>query len=307
MRRVYSLGFAAAWLLCAAMWAAPSAQQPGAFRAGIDLVTLHVVVRDRGGELVPDLSVDDFELREDGVPQAVRYFARGDGPAADLHLGLLLDVSESMSEDIAFTRTASIRFVHTMEEARDVTLVDFDTQVRAARFSPAEYPRLIERIRQQKVQGDTALFDAVGLYLDGAAEQDGRKVMLLYTDGGDTRSSLRLHELVDLVKASDVTIYAVGVNPASALRTRAEQQSVLRQIAGAAGGEVFFPPTARDLDRVYGQIAADIRASYTLGFESTNARADGRWRKLDVRLARPERRGLKVRARPGYYAPLRRP
>lgn len=297
---------AAGCCLLLALWlAAPSAWQ-GPFRGGIDLVTLHVVVRDRTGALVPDLTAEDFDLREDGAPQTIRYFARGDdGPSADLHLGLLLDVSESMSEDIAFTRTASIRFVNTMTEARDVTLVDFDTEVRAARFSPAEYPRLIERIRQQKVQGDTALFDAVGLYLDGAAGQEGRKVMLLYTDGGDTRSSMRLHELVDLVKASDVAIYAVGVSPAGGLRGRMEQQSVLRQIAGAAGGEVFFPPSVRDLDRVYAQIAADIRASYTLGFESTNPRTDGRWRKLEVKLARPERRGLRVRARQGYYAPLR--
>jgi Ca-activated chloride channel homolog len=284
---------------------APAAQR-GTFRAGIDLVNVSAVVTDRRGNLVTSLGADDFEVREDGRPQTLQYFAATGGPAPELHLGLLLDVSESMAEDIAFTRTAAIRFVNTLTEARDVTLVDFDTEVRAARFSSAEFPRLVERIRSQKTRGETALFDAVGVYLDGAAEQDGRKVMVLYTDGGDTTSSLRLHELLDLVKVSDATIYAIGVTPASALRARAEQQSVLRQITATAGGQVFFPPSVKDLDKVYAQVAAEIRAQYTLGYVSTNDRADGSWRKIDIRLAGPQGRDLKVRARQGYYAPLRR-
>jgi Ca-activated chloride channel family protein len=297
---------ALALLLAVLALCAPAAQR-GTYRAGIDLVNVSVVVTDRRGALVTTLTADDFELLEDGRPQTLQYFSASGGPAPDLHLGLLLDVSESMAEDIAFTRTASIRFLNTLTEARDVTLVDFDTEVRAARFSPAEFPRLVERIRSQKPRGQTALFDAVGLYLDGAAGQEGRKVMVLYTDGGDTTSSLRLTELLDLVKASDATIYAIGVTPALALRARVEQQAVLRQITGASGGQVFFPPGAEDLDKVYAQVASEIRAQYTLGYVSTNDRADGSWRKISIRLAGPAARDLRVRARQGYYAPFRRP
>src|SRR5439155_10595176 len=97
--------------------------------------------------------------------------------------GLMLDVSESMGDDIAFTRTAAVKFLNTLVDAVDITFVDFDTEVRVTRYAQVDFARLIERIRRQKVRGWTALYDAVGVYLDGAADQNGRKVMLLYTDG----------------------------------------------------------------------------------------------------------------------------
>ena len=281
-------------------------QQP-TFRGGIELVNIGVTVTDRQGQLVSTLTQDDFEILEDGQPQSVRYFSGAAQPAADLHLGVLLDVSQSMEADIGFTRTAAIRFLNTVSDARDITLVDFDTEVRAARFSQAEFPRLVERIRSQRVQGDTALFDALGVYLDGAAGQDGRKVMLLYTDGGDTRSSLRFGELLDLIKASDVTIYAIGVLGRGLQSVASEQEIVLKRITEASGGRVFFPPSVKQLDAVYAQVVAEIRAQYTLGYVSTNDRADGSWRKIEIRLKRPDARALKIRSRRGYYARLRRP
>jgi len=128
-----------------------------------------------------------------------------------------------MGDDIRFTRTAAIKFLNTLTDAVDVTVVDFDTEVRAARYSQNEFARLIERIRQQKTTGLTALYDAIGVYLDGASSQTGRKIMLLYTDGGDTRSSLRMNELLDLLKASDVTVYVIGAldHQSSSARDRA--------------------------------------------------------------------------------------
>jgi Ca-activated chloride channel homolog len=281
------------------------AAQQATFRGGVELVNVGVTVTDRKGHLVSTLTRDDFEVLEDGRSQSVRYFAGSAEPAPDLHLGVVFDVSESMDADIAFTRTAAIRFLNTMREARDITLVDFDTEVRAARFSQAEFPRLVERIRSQRAQGQTALFDAIGVYLDGAAGQDGRKVMLLYTDGSDTSSAMRLTELIDLVKASDVTIYAIGVADQGAFRSSAEQEMVLRRITDAAGGRVFLPPSLRQLDSVYEQLAAEIRAQYTLGYVSTNERTDGSWRKVEIRVKRPDAGNLRIRARRGYYAPLR--
>ncbi|HEX7136364.1 MAG TPA: VWA domain-containing protein, partial [Vicinamibacterales bacterium] len=189
------------------------AAQPPTFKAGIDLVNVAVTVTDRKGALVGDLTADDFEILEDGQKQAITYFAVGDpaeGPGPAMHLGLLLDVSDSMEEDLPFTKTAAVKFLNALTDAVDVTVVDFDSEVRVARFSQAEFARLIERIRQKKVSGDTAIYDAVGVYLDGASGQRGRKIMLLYTDGGDTRSSMPLNELMELLKASDATVYVIG-------------------------------------------------------------------------------------------------
>src|SRR5262249_46001123 len=143
-----------------------AAVQPPLFKAAVDLVTFGVTVTDRKGALVADLTADDFEVLEDGRKQTVRYFASGD-PDADqgppLHLGVVIDVSESMGEDMTFSKTAAIKFLNRLVHAADITVIDFDTEVRAARFSQNEFARVVERIRQKKASGYTALYDAIGL------------------------------------------------------------------------------------------------------------------------------------------------
>ncbi len=241
----------------------PAAGQAPAFRTAIDLVNLGVTVIDKKGQLVEDLKADDFEIYEDGRPQTVRYFIGGDisgQPAPEMHLGILLDVSESMGDDVRFTRTAAIKFLNTLLDAVDVTVVDFDTEVRAARYSQSEFPRLIERIRQQRTDGMTALYDAIGVYLDGASRQLGRKIMVLYTDGWDTRSSMRLTELLDLLKASDVTVYVIGAPAHRSPAGRDQARLVLHSIADATGGQAFFPSSAKELDPMYEKVVAEIRA-----------------------------------------------
>jgi Ca-activated chloride channel family protein len=285
----------------------PSAQQVPAFRGGIDLVNVAVTVTDRKGALVADLDPEDFEIREDGRRQTIGYFLAGDpvAGAPSLHLGVLLDVSESMAGEIGFARTAAIKFLNALEQAADMTVVDFDTEVRVARFTQGDFPRLVERIRQQKVSGLTALYDAIGVYLDGADRQDGRTIMLLYTDGGDTRSTLTLPELVELLKASDATVYAIGSLAHQSISSRLPQERVLRQIAEVTGGQAFFPTSVKELDKVYDQVLAEIRAQYTIGYLSTNGKADGTWRKVDVKLNKPAAGGLRIRARKGYFAPYK--
>jgi Ca-activated chloride channel family protein len=296
--------------LLIAVGARPSAQQAPVFRTGVDLVNVGATVVDRKGQLVAGLQADDFEVIEDGRKQTVRYFVAGDArdPAAgDLHLGLLLDVSESMGEDIRFTRTAAIKFLNTLVDAVDVTVVDFDTEVRAARYGQNEFARLIERIRLQKTNGMTALYDAIGVYLDGASGQDGRKIMLLYTDGGDTGSSLRLGELIDLLKASDVTVYAIGELEHQSSFARDRARAILQSISETTGGQAFFPSSVKDLDQMYGKVLAEIRAQYTMGYLSTNDRADGAWRKVELRITRKDGRDLRIRSRKGYFAPYKKP
>ena len=289
--------------LVTAATVAVTAQRSPVFHGGVDLVRVGVTVTDRKGELVADLEARDFEVVEDGKAQQVTYFAPGDPAGSELHLGLLLDVSGSMEDEIGFTRTASIKFLNTLLDARDVTLVDFDTEVRAARYAQSDHARLVERIRRQKVTGMTALYDAIGVYLDSAREQEGRSIMLLYTDGGDTRSALSLHELMDLLKASDVTVYAIGAFGQQSVSSRLQQRMLLQQIAETTGGQAFFPQDVKDLDRMYELVVAQVRAQYTIGYASTNERADGGWRRVDVRVRRPDRRQYRVRARKGYFAP----
>ena len=283
----------------------PAQHQP-TFRAAVDLVHFGVMVVDRQGKPVTGLSADDFEVIENGKKQTLKYFSVGNpDEAPPLHIGLLLDTSGSMALDLKDARTAAIKFVNTLDHAADVTVVDFDTEVRVARFSPADYPRLVERIRARKPDGWTALYDAVGVYLNGAANQDGQKVLVLYTDGGDTRSSMTFGDMLDLVKASDVTVYAVGYMENQSGSTRMQQRSHLERLATTTGGLAYFPGIAKDLEGVFDKIQEELAARYSLGYVSTDTRTDGAWRNVSIKLLRTDLKGVKLRTRQGYFAPYK--
>ncbi|MCY4601489.1 MAG: VWA domain-containing protein [Acidobacteria bacterium] len=287
------------------------AQQP-LFTSGIELVQLGVTVVGRDGTPLTVFTRDDFEVYEDGELQEIRYFARGladDAETVPTHLGVLFDTSASMERDARFAKTAAIKFLNTLTYAEDMTVVDFDTEVRVGRYERGDFPRLVERIRSSRTTGDTALYDALGVYLDGAFAQDGRKVLLLYTDGADTRSRTTRDDVVDFVRASDVTIYAIGFQKQLPSSLRPIERMRLQQLADMTGGRSYFPDRVEDLDEIYEQIAAELDARYSLGYVSGNPRTDGSWREIEVKLPNPpaEHRRLRVRARKGYFAPYLEP
>ena len=283
----------------------PAAGQQPVFRAGTDLVGFGVTVTDRRGNFVTDLRADEVDVLEDGVPQAVRLFVRGDEAesAPDTHIGLLFDTSGSMGDDIGLARSAAIRFLNTLTDAKDMTLVDFDTEIRIAKYEQASFPRLVERIRSRKPDGMTAMYDALGAYLTGARDETGRKILVLFTDGGDTRSRTSFSKVMEMVRDSDVTVYAIGFLQHQPMGARAESRQRLTQIAADAAGEAFFPSEMRHVEEAYAKILKQIQAQYTLGYVSTNPKPDGRWRKVEIRVRRPELQGAKVQARKGYFAP----
>lgn len=300
VRAVATLG------VCALMtWASPlPAHAQAVFKSRIELVNFGVTVVDRKGGLVSDLSADDFELVEEGKPQQLEFFVRGDQATVPLRVGLLFDTSGSMEQDIGLSRSAAIKFLNTQTKAEEMTLVDFDTEVRVTRYGQAEFPRLVERVRSRKPDGYTALYDALGVYLDGAGGDDGQKVLVIYTDGGDTTSVMTFGDIFDLVKASDVTIYAIGFLENQSSFSRMNQRLRLQQLAEATGGQAFFPGVMKDLEGVYAKIAEEISARYTLGYESSEQKHDGAWRSVEIRLKRPDLKGAKIRTRRGYFAPL---
>ena len=283
-----------------------SARAQFSYKTGIDVAGFAVTVVNRTGEIVGGLKADDFEVREDGVVQSITYFVTGDEDStAPLHIGLLFDTSESMERDLAFSRNAAIKFLRTFSKAVDFTLVEFSDDVRAARFSQAEFPRLVERIRSGKAKGRTSLYDAVTMYLGSAFDQTGRKVLVIFTDGDDTSSSRRWDETLRLLRASDVTVYPMGFvsNRGSA---RLMLQSKLMEIARLTGGRAAFPGSMKELDPMYAAIAGEIQGQYVLGYVPTNTVRDGKWRKVEITLKRPASERLQVRTREGYFAPVNR-
>jgi len=287
-------------LVCAEL----PAQEAPVIRGRTDLVHFGVTVTDRQGNAVSGLTADAFEIVENDTRQTIASFAAGTETVRDLHVGVMFDSSESMVGAIDAARTAAIRFLNRLPEAVDMTLVDFADDVRVSLFSQEDFPQLVERIRGGKVKGQTALYDAFTMYLTGARDQQGRHVLAVFTDGGNSTGSTRYSDLIALARASQVTVYIVGLLEHQSASMRNELELRMRRIAEETGGRAIFPYSLKQIDGAYDGIIEEIRAQYSVGYVSTDLRQDGRWRPVQVRLVRPEHRNLRIRTRAGYYAPV---
>ena len=307
-----------AFLLFAAALATPlaaraqekprSADGPEApvFATETDVVNVTVTVRDPQGRLLSDLKKEDFVVLEDGRPQTVHVFSRAVEPEPSetlaLDLGLLLDTSESMLKQLRLSQQAAVRFLQAIPRARDLITIFFDEDIRLSRYDSENQQGLIERIETIKGGGWTALYDAIALYIARVQDSNGRKVLVLLSDGEDSRSAIGLGDLLQMVRSSAVTIYPIGfMGGFSSGSTRMLQsRAFLQQMADTTGGQLFTPATSKDLPAIYAKILDELSAQYVIGFVSDNQRRDGKFRKLKVDVRRDR---LKVRHRVGYYAP----
>jgi Ca-activated chloride channel family protein len=278
-----------------------SAQQT--YRAGVDLVRLPVVVTSKDGQPVHGLGPEGFQITEEGRPQRVSYFVEGaPGEALPLHLGLLLDGSESMDQDIGAAANAAVTFVKQLDEAVDVTLVDFDSTINVGRFTQDDYPRLFARIRERKAAGGTSLYDALGVFVERTLGQTGQHLVLMYTDGGDSTSTMSYGKLQHLLRLGNVMVYVVGYLQNQTINERLMQQVRLSAIAHETGGEAFFPQSKEELAQAYRRILDELASRYTIGYVPSDPKVDGKFHKIAVKLAMPALKGAKVRTRPGYLA-----
>ena len=189
--------------------------EPPVFSAGTDIVNVTLTVRDGQGHLISDLTREDFAVQEDGRLQAVQVFARAVQPGHDetlaLNLGLLLDTSESMLKMLKLSQQAAVRFLQSIPRARDLITIFFDEDIRLSRYDSENQQGLIQRIETIKGGGWTALYDAIAVYLVRVQDSSGRKVLVLFTDGEDSRSAIPLGDLIQTIRSSAVTIYPIGI------------------------------------------------------------------------------------------------
>ena len=298
--------------------AKPAADVP-VFRMDLDVTNVTLSVRDLAGRLVTNLGKDDFVVTEDGKRQEVVVFANAlDGTTVDgglgapggpkrdllaLDLGLLLDTSESMLKELRLSKEAAVRFLDTIPRARELFTIFFDEEIRVSRYDSENQQGLFERIHELKGGGNTALYDAIATYISRVQGVPGRKTLVLFSDGEDSRSTLGIGEFMEVVRSSGVTIYPIAFSggfPAGSSRAL-KSKVFLQQIADMTGGQVFTPHTSRELAAIFQKILDELAAQYVLGYVSSNPAQDGKFRKLKVEL---KRSGLKVRHRPGYYAPV---
>jgi Ca-activated chloride channel family protein len=307
MPRTQSTGLVPLLLaVCALLAPEPAlAQKVPVYGSGIDVVNVTVTVRDEQGRLISDLLPEDFVIYEDGRPQNVQLFApaakEGNDKELGLNLGMLLDTSESMKAQIKLTQESAIRFLESIPRARDLLMIFFDQDIRISRYNSENQQGLFERILETKGSGNTALYDAISVYIARASDSNGRKILVLFTDGEDSTSAISPGETLALVRSSGVTVYPIAFHGNFGMGTNryVSSRAFLNALADSSGGLVYSPIASRDISVIYQKILDELSSQYVLGFVSDNARLDGKFRKLRVEV-RPK--DLRVRHRVGYYA-----
>lgn len=286
--------------------AQPPGQPAPSFRTGIDIVSLNVTVTDPAGRYVTDLGPAQFSVFEDGAQQEIKYFSRTNLPIA---LALLLDTSASMENRMATAQEAAVGFAERLRPQDLGELIDFDRDVKVLQGFTNDRNALVAAIRKTTAGGSTSLYNAIYISLKelkktrAKAESElRRQAIVVFSDGEDTSSLVSYDEVLDLAKRSETAIYTIGLRTREELSSRGfnEADFVLKQLAQETGGRSFFPERIEDLAGVYGEIADELASQYSLGYVSKNARRDGAWRRLVVRVGKE---GTRARTKAGYYAP----
>jgi Ca-activated chloride channel homolog len=286
--------------------AAQTGPQGPAFRGGIDLVSLNVTVSDGNSRYVTDLQQEDFSVFEDGVKQDVTFFNKTNLPIA---LALMLDTSASMDTKLQTAQEAAIGFVRRLRPQDLAEVIDFDNRVNIIAPFTDNAPELEQAIRKTSAGGSTSLYNAVYIALKDLkklvaknVEEIRRRAIVVLSDGEDTSSLLPYDEVLDLAKRSETAIYSIGLRSSDPIENRGfkEAEFELRQLAQETGGRAFFPNQVADLSKIYGEISDELSSQYTVGYTSKNARRDGAWRRVVVRI---NGRQVTARTKQGYFAP----
>ena len=288
--------------LCAAVVLIPQGQR---IRSGVELVSLNVTATDPSGKYVTDLNEEEFEVFEDGAKQKLTFFSRTQQP---ISLALLLDTSASMDERMGIAQEAAIGFAKQMKKDDQAMVIDFDSQVRVLAPFTGDALALEKAIRQTTPNGSTSLYNAIYISLKelkksraAAAAEIRRQAIVLLSDGDDTSSLIEFDEVLDLAKRSETVIYAIGLRQGEIGRREfKEAEFVLKQLAQETGGRAYFPSDARDLAKIYQAIWDELASQYSIAYSSGNPKRDGAWRRVQVRLQRPN---VTARTKQGYYGP----
>ena len=289
----------------AAACATGLAAQGQRIRSGVELVSLNVTVTDGGGKYVTDLTEEEFEVFEDGAKQKLTFFSRTQQP---ISLALLLDTSASMDERMGIAQEAAIGFARQLRKEDQAEVIDFDSQVRILQAFTNDASTLEKAIRQTTPNGSTSLYNAIYISLKelkkvraAAASDIRRQAIVLLSDGDDTSSLIEFEEVLDLAKRSETAIYAIGLRQGEIGRREfKEAEFVLKQLANETGGRAYFVTDARELPKIYQTIWDELSSQYAVAYSSGNPKRDGAWRRIQVRLLRPN---TAARTKQGYYGP----
>jgi len=272
-------------------------------KVDVDLVLVNVTITDPLNRLVTGLERENFAVFEGNQAQQIRHFSSEDAP---ISLGVIFDMSGSMSNKINKAREAVVEFFKTANPQDEFFMIAFSERPSVL----SDFTRSVEDIQGQLIytlpKGRTALLDAIYLGVSKMRDaQHNKKALLIISDGGDNHSRYTDGEIKSLVKESDVQLYAIGIfEPAPPTPEERAGPALLSEITDVTGGRTYTIDDPNELADAATKIGIELRNQYVLGYRPSNVTRDGRWRKIRVKLLPPKGLPpLHVYAKTGYYAP----
>ena len=296
----------AAAILCAAvplrssLIAAPpgqAVQQGGVFRSGAKMVPIYATVTDTKGELVPDLTREDFEILDNNVRQDLIVFENQTQPVTAV---VMIDSSGSMTNSLKLVKAGAEQFVIRLLPQDKAQVGAFNDKIQFSGTFTSDRDELVAALADLDFGNPTRLYDALDQSLDRLAPIEGRRVIVVLTDGEDTSSKRSQGDVLNRATTDEVMIYGIGLESDyfdGVRRVRTNPDRVVRRIADETGGGYYLLKATSDLNTTFTRIAQELHSQYVLGF--TPAALDGKVHKLTVNVKRP---GMKARARKSYVA-----
>lgn len=281
-----------------------AAQQPPSpvFKVDVKLVRLLVTVKDAQGKLVGSLDAKDFSVTDCGVPQTISVFERQ--TELPLSVAVLIDDSGSTGKDLRYETTSVEKFFKALlggGNPKDAaSLYSFNYDVTLLQNFTRKASRLTDNLRGLRPNGGTSLYDAISLSSRELTHREGRHVIVIVTDGGDTTSRVKYPEALEAAHLADAVIYPILVVPIpnDAGRNTGGEHA-LYTMAESTGGRVFEPSVGAQLDQAFTDILRDLRTQYLIGYYPRGLPADApRFHPVNVQLSRKD---LRPNSRTGYY------
>lgn len=262
------------------------------------VVILNAAISDNSGRTVSGLKQSQFKIFEDGKEQKIDFFQSEETPFAAI---ILLDTSGSMEQRVSMARSAAINFLDGLRPDDVAAIYNFDSKVSLVQdFSNSR--DISHRVFDLKADGYTVLNDAVYQAAQELGKRpEKRKAIIVLSDGADTRSGRSADKALKTALASNVTIYTVDMSAINTGgRERMQSQGALKNFAEKSGGYFVATPGGVAMRDAFKGIVEELGVQYTLGYQPLNTKKDGKWRSIEVRVARPN---LNIRTRKGYNAP----
>jgi Ca-activated chloride channel homolog len=294
------------------------AQESPDFHVVVNMVQLNVAVTDKNGKYVTGLRPQDFAISEDGILEKTATFAEGNEPARSLrelagqdapgdpadrdsqvrgaNVFVLFDTSNYMYRGFVFAQDAITEFVRSLEEADRIALYSYSRDLSRVAPLTADRTQVVQAVRSTVAGDEAALYNALLLTLKDAAQNSGRKVVVVFSNGPDNSSVVPPEDVAEFAQSAGVSIYMISTQKA---RLEPVSTAVFDRMTAATGGKAYFAKDWRDEHRAFASVRDDLAHLYSLSYYP-KANTNNGWRAITVKLVGDQNKKYKIRTRNGY-------